>query len=593
MFSVTQKLIFFLICLCSFFVDAKSQTVTPEMFEQTSEMGTLIIGYQQDINALNDYYFPYAQSGYYARPSKTYNSPDQRKRLLEVNKEYLAKLVLAKFDSYSIYGKVDYILLKKEIESSIFKLNEEEEEYKTIQKYFPFADVIYGLEKGRKRGIYQEGSLLASQINVLCKQIDTATISLKKNGIVNAGQLKTAAMVSSGLKARLASFYQFYNGYEPGFSWWVPKPYQRADSLLTSYQNLFTSKIDSNANVKVDKLNIKGDPIGRAELIRQLKEEFIPYTPEQLIQLAEEEFAYCDQELLKASAEMGFGKNWKAAQEKIKNSYVPLGRQAELIVKLQDDALRFIKANNLIDIPPLAEETWGMVMMSEERQLVNPFFTGGREISISYPTSNMQEEDKLMSMRGNNPYFSRGTVQHELLPGHHYQYYINSRYKSYRNIFKTPFSVEGWPLYWELLLYEKGFAKTPEEKMGMLFWRMHRCARILFSLNFHLGKWNPQKCVDFLVDRVGHERANAEGEVRRSFKGDYSPLYQVAYLTGGLQLYALKAQLVDSGKMTFKDFHDQIIKQNLIPVELIRATLTNQTITRDFTTSWKFYETLR
>ena len=33
----------------------------------------------------------------------------------------------------------------------------------------------------------------------------------------------------------------------------------------------------------------------------------------------------------------------------------------------------------------------------------------------------------------------------------------------------------------------------------MLFWRSHRCARIIFSLNFHLGKWTPQQCVDFLV----------------------------------------------------------------------------------------------
>ncbi|WP_231465384.1 MULTISPECIES: DUF885 family protein [unclassified Pedobacter] len=582
----------FACCILLVSVQVKAQTSNSELFEQTSEMGTMIRGYQSDIDALNDYYNPYSQGGYYNWPIRSFNSPDQRKRLTEINNDYLKKLSAAKFESFSIHGKVDYVLLKREIESALFKLNAEQKDYKSVIKYFPFADTIYGLEKLRKRGVYLEGSVLAAQINILAKQIDTACISIKKASL-NSSDLKTAADVATGLKSRLTSFYQFYNNYEPGFSWWVPKPYHEADSALTKYAAVFTNSLDSIANLKVDKLNIKGTPIGRAELIRQLKEEFIPYTPEQLIELAEKEFAYCDEELLKASAAMGFGKNWKAAQEKIKNSYVPLGRQAELIVKLQDDALRFIKANDLIDIPPLAEETWGMVMMSEERQLVNPFFTGGREISISYPTASMQEDDKLMSMRGNNPYFSRGTVQHELLPGHHYQYYMNSRYKGYRDMFKTPFSVEGWPLYWELLLYEKGFAKTPEEKMGMLFWRMHRCARILFSLNFHLGKWNPKQCVDFLVDRVGHEKANAEGEVRRSFKGDYSPLYQVAYLTGGLQLYALKKELVDGRKMSFKEFHDKIIKQNLIPIELIRATLINQPITRDFTTSWKFYQPAR
>jgi len=570
-----------------------AQTSNESLYEQTSEMGTLIVGYQRDVDAINDFYYPYSAGGTYSFPMTTFKSPEQRKRLQDINKDYLSKLKSAKFEGFSIYGKVDYILLKKQIESSVWLLGKEETEYKALSKYFTFADAIYALEKLRRRGTYKEGSLLAVQMTEIAKQIDTLSQNFAKQTSLKADQLKMATAITLSLKHRLKGFYQFYMDYEPGFTWWAPKPYERLDLALTNYAKFFNDKGDPLAATKSNKSEIKGNPIGREELIRQLNAELIPYTPEELIQLAEKEFKFCDEELLKASAAMGFGKDWKKAQEKIKNSYVPLGKQPELIVKLQDDALSFIKANDLINIPALAEETWGMVMMSAERQLVNPFFTGGREISISYPTNSMEEDDKLMSMRGNNPYFSRGTVQHELLPGHHYQYFINNRYKSYRDPFKTPFSVEGWPLYWELLLYDKGFAKTPEEKMGMLFWRMHRCARILFSLNFHLGKWTPQQCVDFLVDRVGHERANAEGEVRRSFKGDYSPLYQVAYLTGGLQLFALKKELVDSGKMSFKVFHDAVIKENLIPVEMIRATLTNQPLTRDFTTSWHFYGQLK
>jgi len=572
---------------------AIAQLPNATLYEQTSEMGTLILGYQKDVDAINDFYYPYATGGFYAYPMTTFKSPEQRKRLQDINNDYLQKLKAAQFDTFSIYGKVDYILLKKEIESSVWLLNKEETDYNALAKYFTFADSIYALEKLRRRGTYKEGSLLAAQMSETAKQIDTLSLSFKKVSKLKPDQLKMAAAVTFSLKQRLKGFYQFYMDYEPGFTWWAPKPYEKLDLALNNYARLFADGRDSIPAVKTDKPEIKGTPIGRQELMRQLNAELIPYSPEQLIQLAEKEFKYCDEELLKASTAMGYGKDWKKAQEKIKNSYVPLGKQAELIVKLQDDALTFIKANDLISIPALAEETWGMVMMSAERQLVNPFFTGGREISISYPTNGMGEDDKLMSMRGNNPYFSRGTVQHELLPGHHYQYFINNRYKSYRESFKTPFSVEGWPLYWELLLYDKGFAKTPEEKMGMLFWRMHRCARILFSLNFHLGKWTPQECVDFLVNRVGHERANAEGEVRRSFKGDYSPLYQVAYLTGGLQLFALKKEMVDSGKMSFKAFHDAVIKENLIPVEMIRATLTNQPLTRDFTTTWHFYDQLK
>ena len=99
----------------------------------------------------------------------------------------------------------------------------------------------------------------------------------------------------------------------------------------------------------------------------------------------------------------------------------------------------------------------------------------------------------------------------------------------------------------------------------------------------------PQECIDFLVERVGHERENAAGEVRRSFAGNYSPLYQCAYLLGGLQIRALHRDLVDSGDMSNKDFHDTILQLNSIPIEMVRATLTGQDLSRRFTSKWKFY----
>ena len=84
--------------------------------------------------------------------------------------------------------------------------------------------------------------------------------------------------------------------------------------------------------------------------------------------------------------------------------------------------------------------------------------------------------------------------------------------------------------------------------------------------------------------------ANAEGEVRRSFVGNYPPLYQLAYLTGGRQFYALHKELVDSGKMTNKEFHDRIITMNAMPVEIIKAIMTDQKISKNYKAKWKFYE---
>ena len=554
------------------------------LYEQASEASGFIVQFTQDERNINYVYG--AASGQFRSFA---NSPEQRERLILLNQDYIKKLDAADFENMSIHGKVDWILLKRKVDENLRELLKERSRYSEIESYVSFGNTIYDLGKLRRRGAVMDGEKVAAQLNQVSKDLNTIKTSIEKVKTLDQNKARFASDVVEGLKARLKNVFDFYNGYDPLFSWWVPEPYKKLDKELGDYSKLIASK--SDAKPSDDGSGIGGQPVGREEFNRLLKMDMIDYTPEELIKLANEEFAWCEAELLKASREMGFGDDWKAAQEKVKNTYVPVGEQPDLIVKLYWEANNFIKENKLYDVPEFSHETWGMVMMTPERQLVAPFFLGGRDILIAYPTNTMDQEHKLMSMRGNNPYFSRGIVQHELVPGHHLQYFMNSRYKAYRNeAFRTPFWSEGWALYWELLLYDKGFPKTPEDKIGMLFWRMHRCARIIFSTNYHLGNWTPQQCVDYLVDRVGHERSTAHAEVKRSFEGGYGPLYQLAYLMGGIQFFSLQKELVGSGKMSYNEFHDSIMKQNQMPVEMVRATLINQDLKRDFKPQWKFYE---
>ncbi|MCM5526843.1 DUF885 family protein [Parasegetibacter sp. NRK P23] len=515
-------------------------------------------------------------------------SPERIARMEQLYNDYGKQLATVKFSALPQECKVDYILFKRDLAERMRLLAIDKKEIAGIAQWFSFTAPIYDLEKGRRRGASVSGEKIAADFAKVEKQVKDLDEKLKQTKNIGVLEIRRAESMIQGVKRALWSVNEFYNGYDPMYTWWVPKTYEKLNDALTGYGRTWQSKMNNDA-LQQDKSGIVGKPIGKEEIEKQLAYEMMPYTAEELIEVANKEFAWCDKEMLKASAELGFGNNWKAALEKVKESYVPAGKQPELILRLYNESVDFIKKKDLITLPPLAEETWGMIMMTPERQLVNPFFTGGREISISYPTNTMSYDDRLMSMRGNNPHFSRATVHHELLAGHNLQYFMNSRYRNYRN-FQTPFWTEGWALYWEFLLWEQGFPQGPEDRIGMLFWRMHRCARIIFSLNYHLGKWTPQQCIDFLVDRVGHERANAEGEVRRSFVGGYSPLYQLAYMMGGLQFFALKKELVDTKKLSHKDFHDAIISLNAMPVEMIRAILTNQPLKEDHKSAWRFYK---
>lgn len=574
---------------CLYALPVSAQQSTNSLYAQTSEMADAMIQYDADKASILRFYSTTSQGEFGGRQQGAgYNTPERRKRLLELIDQYLEILKKSPFEKWNINGKVDYVLFKRNLESEQYQLLEEQKTYDQIAKYLTFSDRLFALQKPRRRGISVNGEAVAKELNDINKDITAAIDKLKKVDSLEQSQANLASEAARGLQGVMRDYFNFYNGYDPLFSWWVPKTYTATDSLLGVFSGAVRRKGKINTLQKDDGSGIVGNPIGSTELVRQLKYEWISYGPEDLVDIANKEFAWCDAEMLKASREMGFGDKWKAALEKVKQTYVPPGKQPEAMYELYKQSVDFLKKNDLLTLPPLSEEDWGMYMMSADRQRVSPFFLGGQSLIISYPTNTMTYDEKMMSMRGNNPNFSRATVHHELLAGHHLQGYMTARHKAYRN-FDTPFWVEGNSLYWELLLWDMKFPRTPEERIGMLFWRMHRCARIIFSLNYHLGKWTPQQCIDFLVDSVGHERANAEGEVRRSFTGGYGPLYQIAYMIGGLEFYALKKELVDTKKMTYKQYHDAILHENSLPIEMLRAILTNQNIDRDYKPSWKFY----
>ena len=540
-----------------------------------SRLRGVIEKYQEDYTLLDRFY---------SAPT----SPNRSTRLKALYGEYLAALAGTDFDKLNHDEQVDYILFRNYLEHETREQDRRDKQLTEMSSLIPFMKTISDLEDERRTLSDIDPAKAAATLNDLKKTIEATQKTFESSADKPKRTVANRAVRTIGeLRGVLKHWYTYHNGYDPMFTWWCESPYKQADDALAVYQKFVTEKL---VGIKPDdKTTIIGDPIGREALLQELQYEMIPYTPEELLEIANKEWDWCQRELKKASRDMGYGDDYMKAIEAVKQKYVEPGKQPDLIKNLAAEAIDFVEKRDLVTIPKLARDRWRMEMMSPERQLVAPFFLGGETILVSYPTDGMTHEQKMMSMRGNNPYFSHATVFHELIPGHHLQLYMGARYRPYRQLFSTPFSVEGWALYWEFLMWDKGFQNTPENRIGALFWRSHRAARIIFSLNFHLGNWTPEQCVDLLVNKVGHERDNALGEVRRSFSGDYGPLYQVAYMMGGLQFYQLHHDLVDSKKMTDKQFHDSILHEGQIPVELMRAILTNQKLTRDFKTSWRYY----
>jgi len=524
----------------------------------------------------------------------------QTRRLREFYAAWRKRLDAMAYESLGTEGRVDWILLYRQIDYEQRLLERAESRQREMAPLVPFAADIARLQESRRlmEPVDPQGS--AAVLERISKQISGIRDGLEAGLKPDApGKPGTAAppMASrvvalravnaiGDLRTSLDDWYKFYDGYDPAFGWWVRASHDKANDALDGYTKFLKEKVVGILPGKDEP--VVGDPIGREGLQAELDHEMIAYSPEELLAIANREFAWCDAELRKASRDMGCGDDWKAAMEKVKQDHLAPGSQPGLVRDLALEAIRFVEDRNLVTIPPLDADFWRIEMMSPARQKVAPFFLGGPDILVAFPTDSMDYDEKVQSLRANNIHFARATVFHELVPGHHLQYYYEGRFNPHRELFTTPFWVEGWAVWWEFQFWDLGFPKSPEDRMGMLFWRAHRCARIIFSLNFHLGKWTPEQCIDFLFDRVGHERDSPTGAGRRSFNGSFPPMYQAGYMLGALQLRELHRELVTSGRMTDRQFNDAILMGGPMPIEMVRIRLTGGKPPRGFAPAWRF-----
>ncbi len=513
----------------------------------------------------------------------------------QLTRDWLARLDSLPWDDLSIDDKIDWHLLRAHLRHESAESSLARQRLAQMERLLPFRKPIQQLATARLQRTSADPESSAAALASLSAPLKSLRDSLaaerkaatdrKESPPIPPSTALRAAAATDAIRESLEAWFRFHDGFQPDFSWWVRQPYSSLRDALEAHAKFLREDLASQKGNADDPL--VGDPIGTAALSAGLAHEMIPYSPEELIDIANREFSWCESQL--AAAATAMGTTPKGAIEKIKLAHVPPGGQPALAVAEANRSINFLKQHNLVSIPPFAEEIWRLEMIPPDAQKTMPYAVYGQPaMRVAYPTDSMPHDDKIASMRGNNRHFMRIVTPHELIPGHHLQRFASARNRTWRSLFYTPFYVEGWALHWEMLFWDLNYADSPEDRAGMLFWRMHRCARIIVSLRFHLGTMSPDEMITFLTDRVGHEKSGATSEVRRYIGGSYGPLYQAAYMLGGLQLRSLHKDLVTSGAMSQRDFHDAVLAQNAIPIELIRAALTKTPPARDWQPSWRF-----
>ena len=290
-------------------------TLSPALFVQAQNYDeplvndVLFVPCEEMPDLINNFYQDY-RSLYIAYNIKS--SPEYRERFVKFYNSYLGKLNDINYDALPHECKVDYILFKRDLKENIRLSEIETKKYDEVQDWFPFADKIFNTQKLRRKGIKLDAKNLALELDAMNNQIKNLQTELEENKDLSLYDIHTARTIIKDVRKAMKDVFDFYNGYDPLFSWWIPVPYKNLDSTLANYASEFDKKLESPSFLQDDS-GIVGKPVGKEELVRKLNYNFIPYSPDQLIEIAQKELEWSQKEILQASKEMGFGDDWRAA----------------------------------------------------------------------------------------------------------------------------------------------------------------------------------------------------------------------------------------------------------------------------------------
>ena len=169
------------------------------------------------------------------------------------------------------------------------------------------------------------------------------------------------------------------------------------------------------------------------------------------------------------------------------------------------------------------------------------------------------------------------TSVHEAYPGHHWHLVMRRLYAGrVRRVFSTPYFVEGWALYAERMMRERGFFTDPLQELYHLDATIFRAARIIVDTSLHLGEMTVDEAVRFMTTKAALPEPTARAEVGRYC---WWPTQASAYLTGCLEILRIRGRWLEARGLggtapadvdvaTMREFHDRLATSGALPLGL-------------------------
>ena len=174
------------------------------------------------------------------------------------------------------------------------------------------------------------------------------------------------------------------------------------------------------------------------------------------------------------------------------------------------------------------------------------------------------------------------TAVHEAYPGHHWHLVVRkTRARRLRRVLGTPYFNEGWGLYAERLMRERGFFTEPIQELNHLKATLFRAARIVVDTSLHMGEMSYDEAISFMVEKTATPEPTARAEVGRYC---WWPTQASSYLTGCLEILRIRDRFLESRGLpagsaatapvqVMREFHDRLAESGSLPLGLAERAL--------------------
>jgi uncharacterized protein (DUF885 family) len=486
------------------------------------------------------------------------------------NEEYLTKLKAIDFGKLSKTNNIDARIMRENLEYNLFQID-------TLREY-EWNPLSYNIGGAIDSLISREFAPLKERLTSAKGRLEAipAVVAAAKANLKNPPRIhtETAIQQNAGVIGLIRGDMSQFVDKEPEMKPVLQPAREKAIAALEDYGKWLKDDLlpRSTGEFRI------GETKFRQKLKFALSSDL---SKEELLKRAEADLKQTQSKMFEVAAPLykkhfPHEKNQKRSNyekhviKSVLNKLAESRPNNETIVRQAEKDLQettaFVRQNNLVTVP---NEPVKIIVMPEYARGASvaycdssgPFEKKAETFYAISPTPKDWTQQRAESFfREYNDYMLEDLTIHEAMPGHYLQLMHANKFKAptpIRAIFTSGSFVEGWAVYAEQLMAEKGYGGA-EVQMQQLKMKLRVIINSIIDQKIHTAGMTEKEAVDFMMNEGFQEEGEAAGKWKRA---QLSSTQLSTYYVGSVEVNDLRRayEAKNKGKIELKKMHDEML----------------------------------